>query len=64
MWSTATLIINPGELDGGTLATQVFAEKSSKPYLVVQADPGISEGLVYLEAVGPHENFYRDLRRS
>ena len=32
-----------GELDGGTLGTQVFAEKSSKPCLVVQADPGISE---------------------
>ncbi len=44
--SDATLIINLGELDGGTLATQVFAEKSSKPYLVVQADPGISEGMV------------------
>ena len=41
--SDATLIVNLGELDGGTLATQVFAEKSSKPCLVVQADPGISE---------------------
>ena len=41
--SDATLIVNLGELDGGTLATQVFAEKSGKPCLVVQADPGISE---------------------
>ena len=41
--SDATLIVNLGELDGGTLGTQVFAEKSSKPCLVVQADPGISE---------------------
>ena len=44
--SDATLIVNIGELDGGTLATQVFAEKSGKPCLVVQADPGISEGMV------------------
>ena len=44
--SDATLIVNLGELDGGTLATQVFAEKSGKPCLVVQADPGISEGMV------------------
>ena len=44
--SDATLIVNLGELDGGTLATQVFAEKSGKPCLVVQADHGISEGMV------------------
>ena len=44
--SDATLIVNLGELDGGTLATQVFAEKSGKPCLVVQADSGISEGMV------------------
>lgn len=44
--SDATLIINLGELDGGTLATQVFAEKSGKPCLVVQVDSGISAGMV------------------
>jgi len=44
--SDATLIVNLGELDGGALATQVFAEQSGKPCLVVQADSGISEGMV------------------
>lgn len=44
--SDATLIVNLGELDGGTLATQLFAEKSGKPFLVVQADSGISEKMV------------------
>lgn len=44
--SDATLIINLGELDGGTLATRVFAEKSGKPCLVVQVDEGLSETMV------------------
>jgi hypothetical protein len=34
--SDGTLIINLGELDGGTLATQVFAERLNKPSHVVQ----------------------------
>lgn len=40
--SDGTLIINRGELDGGTLATQVFAERLNKPLFVVQADQGVS----------------------
>jgi len=44
--SDATLIVNLGELDGGTLATRVFAEKSGKPCLVIQVDSGISDEMV------------------
>jgi hypothetical protein len=40
--SDATLIINFGVLDGGTLATQAFAENLSKPYLVVQLDRDVT----------------------
>ena len=36
--SDATLILNVGELDGGTLQTQQFAERMGKPHLVVQLD--------------------------
>ncbi|MBS0317690.1 MAG: putative molybdenum carrier protein [Proteobacteria bacterium] len=43
--SDATLIVNLGELSGGTLATRVFAEKADKPCLVVQVDSGIAEDL-------------------
>ena len=39
--SDCTLIINHGELDGGTLATRGFAERLNKPFLVVQADHGV-----------------------
>ncbi len=35
--SDGTLIVNLGELDGGTLATQRFAGKLGKPCMVVQA---------------------------
>ena len=44
--SDATLIINLGVLDGGTLATQAFAEHLSKPYLVVQLDQGVTSEAV------------------
>ena len=36
--SDGTLIVNMGELDGGTLATRIFAEKAGKPYYVAQVD--------------------------
>ncbi len=36
--SDGTLILNLGELDGGTLKTKAFAEKTGKPCLVVQLD--------------------------
>lgn len=45
--SDATLIVNLGTLDGGTLATQRFARKADKPCLVVQADSGFSNGLAH-----------------
>jgi hypothetical protein len=41
--SDGTLIVNIGEVDGGTLATQTFAEQMRKPYLVVQLDLGTIE---------------------
>jgi hypothetical protein len=41
--SDGTLIINLGELDGGSLATQAFALQHGKPCLVVQLDDGVSE---------------------
>lgn len=36
--SDGTLILNLGELEGGTLATLRFAERLKRPVLVVQAD--------------------------
>lgn len=44
--SDATLIINLGELDGWTLATQVFAQRLSRPYLIVQLDRGVTPEVV------------------
>ena len=43
--SDATLILNVGELDGGTLQTLQFAERMGKPHLVVQLDQGIPDEL-------------------
>lgn len=40
--SDGTLIVNLGELEGGTLATQVFAQQMGKPHLVVQLDAGVT----------------------
>ncbi len=40
--SDGTLIINLGELDGGSLATLSFAQKIGKPHLVIQLDLGVS----------------------
>lgn len=44
--SDGTLIINRGDLDGGTLATQVFAQRLNKPHLVVQLDHGVTAEVV------------------
>lgn len=44
--SDATLIVNLGELDGGTLATQRFADSTGKPCYVAQVDDGISATMV------------------
>src|SRR4051812_7121882 len=40
--SDGTLIVNLGELEGGTLATRDFALRLGKPHLVVQLDAGIT----------------------
>ena len=44
--SDGTLIINRGDLDGGTLATQVFAQRLNKPHVVVQLDHGVTAEVV------------------
>lgn len=36
--SDGTLIVNIGVLDGGTLATQAFAQKLKRPYFLAQLD--------------------------
>lgn len=43
--SGGTLIVNMGKLDGGTLATRTFAEKSGKPCLVVQLNQDATEDI-------------------
>lgn len=40
--SDGTLIVNLGELEGGSLATQEYAQQQGKPNLVVQMDPGVT----------------------
>ncbi len=41
--SDATLVLNTGDLDGGTLQTVRFAQSLGKPHLVVQLDEGTPE---------------------
>ncbi len=41
--SDATLILNLGELEGGTLATLRFAEQLGKPHLLLSLDQGVRE---------------------
>lgn len=55
--SDGTLIINRDELDGGTLATQVFAQRMNKPFLVVQLDDGVTSKAVasVIEWLRQHE---------
>lgn len=65
--AVATVAENPtvGERKKGDLAAlYVFKFRSQgQLYLLgYTLDEGVR--LVYLEAVGPHENFYRDLKRS
>lgn len=40
--SDGTLIVNSGELEGGSLATRAFAQQHAKPFLVIQVDSGIT----------------------
>jgi len=39
--SDGTLIVNLGDLDGGTLATLKFVQERNKPHLVIKLDRGI-----------------------
>lgn len=44
--SDGTLIVNIGELSGGTLTTKGFAEKSKKPVMVVQLEDGVTTSVI------------------
>lgn len=44
--SDGTLIVNMGDLTGGTLTTQRFAQRLNKPYLLVQLESGVTEEAV------------------
>lgn len=52
--SDGTLILNLGELSDGTLATQRFAERFGKPYLVVQLESGADDLRQVLEWLQSH----------
>ena len=67
--SDGTLILNLGELDGGSLETLGFAEKHARPHLVLQLDQGVGKDqtallrtwleeqqLVILNVAGPRES--------
>ncbi len=56
--SDATLIVNTGILDGGTLETVNFAQTLGKPHLIVQLDCGVGDEevqqlLEWLQRVSP-----------
>ena len=48
--------------DLATLFVYKFRSRNQRYLLGYTVDDGVC--LVYLEAMGPHENFYRDLKRS
>lgn len=67
--SDGTLIVNLGDLDGGSLVTQTFAQQMGKPHLVVQVESGASKeaaasvlawlrerGIGTLNVAGPRES--------
>ncbi len=67
--SDGTLIVNLGEFEGGSLATQVFAQKRGKPHLLVPLDAGVTgetvantlawlrdQTIVTLNVAGPRES--------
>lgn len=41
--SDGTLVVNAGDLEGGTSATVHFAQELAKPYLVTRLDSGVDE---------------------
>jgi hypothetical protein len=44
--SDGTLIVNAGELDGGTLTTLEFARQLGKPHFIVQVDAGVTGDVI------------------
>jgi predicted Rossmann fold nucleotide-binding protein DprA/Smf involved in DNA uptake len=66
--SDGTLVLNLGELDGGTLQTVEYAEKRGKPCLVVQLDDAVhpdpqevaewlkEQSICVLNVAGPRES--------
>ena len=64
--AVATIAANPvvGERKRGDLANLLVYKFRSQTQLFLlgySIDDGLR--LIYLEAIGPHENFYRDLKR-
>lgn len=65
--ATAVVAADPtaGERKKGDLADLlVYKFRSQNQLYLLGYTVDDSVRLVYLEAVGPHENFYRDLKRS
>jgi len=65
--ATEVVAENPaiGERKRGDLADLfVYKFRSQNPLYLLGYTVDAEVRLVYLEAVGPHENFYRDLKRS
>lgn len=71
--SDGTLILNRGELDGGTAYTVVFAEKIGKPHLIVdleKADPHevrnwlTEKDIRVLNVAGPREGKRRGINQQ
>lgn len=59
--SDGTLILNLGELEGGTLETRRFAERLKKPFQVVQLDGGASDKQIFAVAEWMKQNRIRTL---
>lgn len=53
--SDATLILNLGELDGGSLETRRIAELNDKPCLVIQLDNGIATDILQCTRTWLHD---------
>ncbi|MBA3057058.1 MAG: type II toxin-antitoxin system RelE/ParE family toxin [Gammaproteobacteria bacterium] len=65
--ATDVVASNPaiGERKKGDLADLlVYKFRSQSQFYLLGYTVDVDVQLVYLEAVGPHENFYRDLKRT
>lgn len=61
MDSDGTLIVNLGELNGGTKLTKVFAETHSRPCLVIQAEGNRAATQAEQLSLWLHENHIKTL---